>query len=73
MFLSGQRDPDLIILDNLNDKDLLSVCITNRYANHLCNNEDFWRIRFIKKWGKKICVLILRKLGKNFIYQSSNI
>ena len=49
--LSGQKDADFIILSKLNDKDLLSVCVTNKYANRLCNNEDFWRNRFISKWG----------------------
>ena len=48
--LSGQKDADFIILSKLNDKDLLSVCVTNKYANRLCNNEDFWRNRFISKY-----------------------
>ena len=51
--LSGQKDTDFIILSKLNDKDLLSVCVTNKYANRLCNNEDFWRNRFIAKWGSE--------------------
>ena len=49
--LSGQKDVDFIILSKLNDRDLLSVCITDKYANRLCNNEDFWRNRFITKYG----------------------
>ena len=49
--LSGQKDADFIILSKLNDRDLLSVCITDKYANRLCNNEDFWRNRFITKYG----------------------
>jgi hypothetical protein len=53
MFLTGLRDPDLIILGKLSDGDLLSVRLTNKYANRLCNNEDFWRNRFIEKFGRE--------------------
>ena len=37
-------------MSKLNDRDLLSVCITDKYANRLCNNEDFWRNRFFSKY-----------------------
>ena len=65
--LTGRKDPDFIILSNLNDGDLLSVCLTNKYAYSLCNNEDFWRNRFIAKWGEEYMksykpILIPRKI-----------
>jgi hypothetical protein len=49
--LTGTRDTNLLVLENLNDRDLLSYCQTNRYAQNLCKNEDFWRNRFIKVYG----------------------
>jgi hypothetical protein len=52
-FLSGYKDTDLLILSKLNDKDLLSICLANKEANRLCKNEDFWRNRFISRFGEK--------------------
>ena len=46
------RDTDLIILSKLDDKDLFSTCLVNKAANKLCNNEDFWRNRFVSKYGE---------------------
>lgn len=50
--LTGRRDTDFIILSKLNDRDLLSVCLINKYVNNLCKSENFWRNRFIAKWSK---------------------
>ena len=50
-FLTGYKDSDLIILSKLDDRDLLNICLANKYANRLCNNEDFWRARLIKNYG----------------------
>ena len=53
--LSGNKDVDLIILSELDDKSLFSFCQSfeskNRYINKLCSNEIFWKNRFIKKYG----------------------
>lgn len=46
------RDTDLIILSKLDDEDLFSTCLVNKAANKLCNNEDFWRNRFVSKYGE---------------------
>ena len=51
-FLTGQKDADLLILSRLDDKSLLNVCVVNKEANELCKDEDFWRNRFVKKFGK---------------------
>jgi len=51
--LTGQRDADLEILKNLKDRDLLNVCLADKYTNNLCKNEDFWRNRFIKEHGRE--------------------
>lgn len=51
---SGNKDVDYIILSKLNDKDLLSVCLVNKYANKLCRNDIFWKNRYKQKFKKKI-------------------
>lgn len=50
--LTGNKDTDLIILSNLNDYDLSSVCRVNKYTKELCNNENFWMNRTIKRFGQ---------------------
>ena len=50
--LSGIRDVNLKILEDLNDEDLFSFCIVNKEANKLCDNENFWRNRFLKRFGQ---------------------
>jgi hypothetical protein len=55
MAFSGIKDVDLKILSKLEDKDLLNVCITkNKYVYHICNDENFWRNRILKKYGNFI-------------------
>jgi len=54
--LSGVRDVDLMILSELDDKDLFNFCKNfeskNIYINKLCSNENFWKNRFIQKYGE---------------------
>jgi hypothetical protein len=50
--LSGNKNVDLLILDNIEDRDLFNYCLTDKYAAKLCKNEDFWRNRFLKRFGK---------------------
>lgn len=49
MALTGIKDVDMKIIDNLNDVELGKVCTVNKYVNKLCNEEIFWvnRIRRI--------------------------
>ena len=49
--LTGNRDADLIILSNLDDRSLFNFCLTNSSANQLCKVESFWMNRFRKKFG----------------------
>ena len=49
--LTGFRDTDLLIMNQLNDRDLLSYCQTDKIG--VCKNEDFWRNRFIKIHGEE--------------------
>jgi hypothetical protein len=52
MAFSGIKDVDLKILSRLEDKDLLNVCMQkNKYVYHICNDENFWRNRILKKYG----------------------
>jgi hypothetical protein len=72
-FLTYQRDTDLLILDELEDGDLLNICLINKSANKLCNDDNLCKNRFLKKWGnhfksedkswKKFYLLILKYLN----------
>ncbi len=52
MFLTGVPEADLLILKHLPIRDLLNVCIVDKYANRLCNKESFWLAKFIEIYGK---------------------
>ena len=52
--LTGNKDADLLILSKLDDKDLFSFCASeskNKNVHKLCNDETFWRNRFIQKYN----------------------
>ena len=54
--LTGKRDADLIILSNLDDRSLLNFCRAsklNTYSSKLCDNENFWRNRFLSKYNEQ--------------------
>ena len=51
---TGIKDTDLLILMQLDDKSLLQTCKVNMYVNTLCKNEDFWKIRFRKRFGNVV-------------------
>ena len=46
------KDVNLEIMSKMDDETLLSVCATNKYAKELCQNESFWRNRFVGKYGE---------------------
>ena len=46
--LTGIKDTDLLILKELDDKDLFQMCLVNKAVNRACKDENFWRERFIK-------------------------
>ncbi len=48
---TGYKDVDFMILSKLDDKSLLSFCKTDKRGKKLCENEDFWRNRTVKKYG----------------------
>ncbi len=49
--LSGNKDVDRKILNNLEDKDLVNVCQTNKKAQSLCNDQVFWMNRVFNRFG----------------------
>jgi len=46
------KDVDLLILSNLNDRDLFNACLINKYVNSLCKKESFWQKRFYEKFNR---------------------
>ncbi len=49
--LTGNKDVDRKILNNLEDKDLVNVCQTNKKAQSLCNDQVFWMNRVFLRFG----------------------
>ena len=47
---TGIKDVDLLILKELDDEDLFSLCQVDKYINNLCNNESFWLNKLLKKY-----------------------
>jgi hypothetical protein len=48
--LTGVKDTDQLIFSKLSDKDLLSLCLTNKSVNKMCKDEIFWRNRFVERF-----------------------
>ena len=44
--LTGNIDVDYKILENLEIKDLIKICQSNKYSLNLCNNNTFWFEKF---------------------------
>ncbi len=49
--LTGNKDVDRKILNELEDKDLVSLCQINKQANSLCNDQVFWMNRVFLRFG----------------------
>lgn len=48
---TGLPATDILILQNLSDKDLNNVCTVNTYLHNLCNNESFWLNRVLHRFS----------------------
>ena len=48
--LTGYKNLDFKILNQLDDKDLVKFCQTNRQANELCNDQTFWLNRILNRF-----------------------
>jgi uncharacterized protein YuzE len=47
------KDINMKILLDIDDKDLIKACLTNKYINSICNDDTFWRNRFFNKYGEE--------------------
>jgi hypothetical protein len=47
--ISGIKDVDVEILLNLDNKDLINVCLTNSHFREICESNAFWRRRVMKE------------------------
>ena len=45
--LTGVKDLDIKILNELEDKDIVSYCQTNKQADTLCQDQGFWLNRIM--------------------------
>ena len=64
------KDVDLRILSELNDRDLLNVCVTNKYAHKICQDEHFWRNRLVSQYGDKVFKYKFKDMNwKNYYMQ----
>ncbi len=48
--LTGNKDVDRKILNELRDEDLVNVCQTNKKVQSICNNQVFWMNRVFLKY-----------------------
>jgi len=62
---TGYPTTDILILEELSDRDLINVCATNKYLNGLCNNESFWMNRVLQKYGDLLGSGVY--IGRNYI------
>jgi len=69
MAMTGIKDLDLEILMNLPDRDLLNYCSTNKDIYNMCNNDMFWRKRFIKRFGETALYKPKERKWKNHYMQ----
>ena len=49
--LTGNRDTDFLILNQLKDYELTRVCQVNRIAQKICNDDTFWMNRVLTTFG----------------------
>ncbi len=49
--LTGNKDVDRKILNELEDEDLVNVCQTNKKVQSLCNDQVFWMNRVFLRFG----------------------
>ena len=52
-FLTESKDVNLLIMERLEDRQVIKLCLVNKAAKRLCDNETFWRNRFIRKYGQE--------------------
>ena len=55
--LTGNRDIDMTILNQLKDYDLVNACQTNKAADEICNDQAFWMNRVLSRFNVPIEIL----------------
>jgi len=50
MLLTGRKDINMKILNDLDDKDLVNICQVNRKANEICRDQVFWMNRVFSRF-----------------------
>ena len=63
MRFSGNKDTDFLILMQLNDRELGTVCQVNKYVRSLCEDDIFWMNRIINNM-KKTCLIAKNTIHK---------
>ncbi len=61
MMLTGNKDVDRKILNELEDKDLVKACQVNKQADEICNDQVFWMNRVFNKFDNYVGGDVLRK------------
>jgi len=46
------KDVDYMLMSEMNDRDLLNFCKTNKYSSEICRNENFWKKRTFVNYGE---------------------
>ena len=52
--ITGLPETDLLVLLQLDDLGLGRVCQTSSYLNSLCQNEHFWYLRTLNRFGPEV-------------------
>ena len=47
--LTGNRDVDMEIMQQLDDRDLINLCLIDQNSRNICNTEMFWMNRVLRK------------------------
>ena len=50
--LTGHKDTDMLVLSQLDDRDLMNFCLSGTHARRICDDEVFWRNRTFQKYGQ---------------------
>ena len=65
--LTGIKDLDYKILNELGDKDLVNVCLVNKNASEICDDQTFWLNRILSMYPNVPSeVLVKSKKGRSW-------
>ena len=55
------KDPNFLILNSLDDRELVNICQTNKFYQNLCNDQMFWVNRIFTKFPQLKQIQNLKK------------